>query len=145
MISAHGFLYLDLSLFGFTLKEGSGTAKADSREVILGLGPLPRLKKFMISIEFEMWKRGRKMGLWGLRRGEPMRKVELRESMEDAREGERTVTFFYIKIIHWVFTVPMRNYCRFPTSLYIFRAYAVESFCGFSKIFLKYREGIHYR
>jgi hypothetical protein len=129
MISAHGFLYLDLSLFGFTLKEGSGTAKADSREVILGLGPLPRLKKFMISIEFEMWKRGRKMGLWGLRRGEPMRKVELRET-EDAREGERRVTFFYIKIIHWVFTVPMRNYCRFPTSLRIFTASAVQQFCG---------------
>jgi hypothetical protein len=101
----------------------------------LGLGALPGSKKFVILIEFEMWKRSRKMGLWGLRRGErrePMRKVELRETMEDAREGERRVTFFYIKIIHWVFiTVPTRNYCRFPTSLYIFRAYAVESFCGF--------------
>jgi hypothetical protein len=100
MISAHGFLCFDLSLFGFTLKEGSGTAKADSREVILGLGALPGSKKFVILIEFELWRRGRKMGLWELRRGDPVRKVEWRETMDDAREGERREErdFFNVKI-----------------------------------------------
>lgn len=57
---------------------GVSTATADSWEVILRLGALLWLKKLAILIEFELWTRGRKMGLCGLRRGEPVRKVELR-------------------------------------------------------------------
>jgi len=66
-------------------------------EVILGLGALSGLKKFRILIEFELWRRGRKMGLWGLRRGEPVRKVEGGfevEMMEDrGRREEREMVF----------------------------------------------------
>ena len=57
---------------------GVSTATADSWEVILRLGALLGLKKLATLIEFELWRRGRKRSLWGLRRGEPVRKVELR-------------------------------------------------------------------
>jgi hypothetical protein len=78
--------------------------------VILGLGALPGLKKFRILIEFKLWRRGRKMGLWGLRRGEPVRKVEGEievKTMEDGRRrkergvGEREMVFFWIIISYW--------------------------------------------
>jgi len=40
-------------------------------------------------IEFELWRRGRKMGLWGLRRGEPVRKVEGGIQVETMEDGGR--------------------------------------------------------
>jgi hypothetical protein len=88
--------------------------------VILGLGALPGLKKFRILIEFELWRRSRKMGLWGLRRGEPVRKVEGEievKMMEDGgRRKERGVGerdgLFWIIISCWEATV-LPN-CSFP-------------------------------
>jgi hypothetical protein len=82
--------------------------------VILGLGALPGLKKFWILIEFELWRRGRKMGLWGLRRGEPVRKVEGEievKTMEDGGRrkergvGEREMVSFWTIISCWKATV----------------------------------------
>jgi hypothetical protein len=58
-------------------------------EVILGLGALLELKKFWILIEFELWRCGRKMGLWGLRRGEPVRKVEGEIEVKTMEDGGR--------------------------------------------------------
>lgn len=55
--------------------DDGSTAIADTWDVILGFGILG-FKKLVILIELKLWRRVRIIGLWGLRRGGPLRKVE---------------------------------------------------------------------